>query len=113
LSQFYTQNRPFYQDRLGTNIGNVEIKGVLCRNLEADGRAFCEVVGLDPAQWVRLVPSAEKWRESMPTCCDAQGRTQVLELVCSHVDFQGWPRRPFFKQAALLAQKDVEAQRLE
>lgn len=37
---------------------------------------------------------------------------QVLELVCSHVDFQGWPRRSFFRQAALLAKNDIHAQRL-
>ena len=36
----------------------------------------------------------------------------MLELVCSHIDFQGWPRRSFFKQAALLATNDIHAQRL-
>ena len=88
------------------------VVSMMPRNLEGEAVAFCSVVGLDPEQWVRLVPTAEKWRAALPICCDTEGRTQLKELVCTHFDFQGFPRRPFFKQAAALATNDVEAQRL-
>jgi hypothetical protein len=45
-------------------------------------------MGLDPTQWVRLTPSAPKWRDALPRCCDAAGRCTMLELACSHFDLQ-------------------------
>ena len=88
------------------------VLSMMPRNLPPAAFAFCELLGLDPEQWVRLIPSAPKWRESLPECCDAEGRTQLLELICSHIDFQGFPRRPFFAQAALLSTDKVQADRL-
>ena len=89
-----------------------DVLSIQPRNLEGVGREFCRLMGLIADDWVVLQPTAPKWALKLPSCCDEEGRCTILELACSHFDLQGWPKRSFFKQAALLATNPVEAERL-
>lgn len=51
------------------------VLSVLPRNLEPDAKDFCELLGLDPAQWVRLVRSQEHTRR-----CSSE---IVVSLICA------------------------------